>query len=111
MPSRNNLKARLWGHGRRAMTKGSSPLVPLALGGGLIGGLSAGGASMLGNNPYANPKGDMLRGAGLGALGVTGAYGLSRLPPWAVLPSTLAIGAGLYGLNQRRSPTMHPPGG
>jgi hypothetical protein len=106
---RNNpLKARLWEHGARAMRTKHSALVPFALAGGLLGGLGAGAASSFGGNPYADPQKDALRGAGAGALGMTAAYGLSRLPAWAVLPGVLAGGTGLYGMSQARTPIMNP---
>jgi len=80
----------------RRLFKGSS-LIPFALGGSVLGGAAAGGASMLAKDPYRDTKTDALRGGAVGAGLGLGMYGLSRLPAWSVLPATLA--AGFLGWN------------
>ena len=78
----------------------SSAFIPAALAGGVFGGLASGGSAQFSGDPYADTRGAALRGAGLGAVAAGGAYGLSRLPSWAVLPATMVGVAGYLSSKQ-----------
>lgn len=95
----HSLNRRLYARGQRLLGIKQSSMVPMALGGALIGGTASRGAASLSGDPRRDPKTETMRGAAVGTGLGLGAAALAGMPRWAVLPGVLLAGSALYNAN------------